>query len=318
VKQEEVKKNGQLYVNSFFVSSDRLARVASATAPLSNRMIKSRFARVFMERFIGVDRRRTLPEFTRNTLRKRFNSFAKDNKGSLGKVVFFPDLYAEYNDSDLGFKAILLLQKIGYEVILPDVKWSGMPYMSYGELDKARRVAEFNLGILDKYANEGIPIISTEPTAVYMLKEVYPELKSGESAKRVAEVSQSFFQFVEPRIEGTLELRPKEKVEGEVGFHIPCHERALTSGRFAVRFLEKAGYSVKIVENGTCCGMAGTFGMKKGPLGYELSMAVGEDLFKRFKGSNCKLVATESSVCSAQITDGVGLKVMHPLHMVDF
>jgi Fe-S oxidoreductase len=71
------------------------------------------------------------------------------------------------------------------------------------------------------------------------------------------------------------------------------------------------------VENGTCCGMAGTFGMKHGDLGYNLSMEVGDHLFRLLKESGRKLVATESSVCSMQIADGVGLKVVHPLHAVE-
>ncbi|MDG7029610.1 MAG: hypothetical protein JRN38_05125, partial [Nitrososphaerota archaeon] len=94
--------------------------------------------------------------------------------------------------------------------------------------------------------------------------------------------------------------------------------RALTGGGPAVRFLTAAGYKVDIVETGTCCGMGGTFGMKSGTMGYDLSNAVGERLFDLFRGSRCGLACTESSVCAAQIHDGTGLQVLHPLHLVDF
>ena len=57
--------------------------------------------------------------------------------------------------------------------------------------------------------------------------------------------------------------------------------------------------------------------MKHGDLGYNLSMEVGDHLFRLFKESGRKLVATESSVCSMQISDGVGVKVVHPLHAVE-
>ena len=46
-------------------------------------------------------------------------------------------------------------------------------------------------------------------------------------------------------------------------------------------------------------------------------MEVGDHLFRLFKESGRKLVATESSVCSMQIADGVGVKVVHPLHAVE-
>ena len=83
-----------------------------------------------------------------------------------------------------------------------------------------------------------------------------------------------------------------------------------------MRFLERASYRVRVVETGTCCGIAGTFGMKSGWLGYELSMAVGEKLFEQFRQSGCDLVATESSVCTLQLGDGLGRTILHPLDLV--
>jgi Fe-S oxidoreductase len=73
---------------------------------------------------------------------------------------------------------------------------------------------------------------------------------------------------------------------------------------------------MKRIETGTCCGMGGTFGMKCGPLGYELSQAVGEPLFKLFRESGVDAIVTESSVCKMQLEEGTGLKVYHPLELV--
>src|SRR5208283_2306858 len=158
-------------------------------------------------------------------------------------------------------------------------------------------------------------VTSTEPTAVYMLKEVYPKLAPGSASARTALASSSFFGLLQKSLP-VLKLVPAHPTDGVVGFHIPCHERALTNGNPAIAFLESAGYSVQVVETGTCCGMAGTFGMKHGALGYDLSMAVGGRLFKLFEESKTRLVASESSVCATQINDGTGLKVMHPLYFV--
>ena len=81
-------------------------------------------------------------------------------------------------------------------------------------------------------------------------------------------------------------------------------------------FLERRGAKVEIIETGTCCGMAGTFGMKAGCLGYELANAVGEPLFEGFKASGCEAIVTESSVCSIHLTEGTDMKVWHPLELV--
>jgi L-lactate dehydrogenase complex protein LldF len=314
VKEEEIAKNGQTRVNGFFTSSERLAKLASSTSPLSNWVIRNGASRYLMEKVVGVDRRRTLPQFSRTRLRRRLEG-SKQGNGGKGKLVFFPDIYADYNDPELGYRAVMLLRSIGYEVIVPEVEWAGMPYISYGEVAKATEVASRNLKVLEPLVSAGYGIVSTEPTAVYMLREIYPKLSPGKTSTQVAEASAGFFATVQKHL-ASIELKPAFASTESVGFHIPCHERALNSGVPAVAFLEAAGYKVQKVETGTCCGMAGTFGMKHGALGYDLSMAVGERLFKLFEASGTKLVASESSVCAMQIGDGTGMRVLHPLYFV--
>jgi iron-sulfur cluster protein len=315
VKNDEVRQNGQFAVNTFFTKSETLAKVASATAPLSNWVIRRSISRYLMEKLVGVDRRRTLPSFSRRRLRSRLRGGVQGS-GDAGKLVFFPDIYADYNDPELGVRAIKLLRSLGYHVEIPELKWSGMPYISYGEIEKAAEVAKFNLDILKRYVDQGYDVVSTEPTAIYMLREMYPKLVPGDSTISVGKKSHPFFELIEKDL-GRLRLKPAFATIDAVGFHIPCHDRALSNGAPAENFLRTAGYDVRVVETGTCCGMAGTFGMKHGDLGYELSVAVGDRLFRLFKESACKIIATESSVCAMQITDGVGIRVIHPLFLVN-
>jgi iron-sulfur cluster protein len=315
VKEREVAKNGQPRVNGFFMSSERLAGMASATAPLSNWMLRGSLCRRLMESLVGVDRRRTLPGFSRSRLRKRLRGTTQGS-GAKGKLVFFPDVYADYNDPELGKRAIGLLRSMGYEVEVPELKWSGMPYISYGDVEKATEVAESNLKALEPFVSSGFGIVSTEPTAIYMLRDVYPKLVPGESSKKTADVSSGFFARIQNDL-AAAQLKPAFPTDQTVGFHIACHERSLSGGVPAKEFLERAGFRVQVVETGTCCGMAGTFGMKHGALGYDLSMAVGDRLFELFEQSKVKLVASESSVCAMQITDGTRLKVLHPLYFVE-
>ena len=315
VKEEEVKENGQLVVNDFFMASETLARLASATAPVSNWLLRREATRALMQSLFGLDRRRTLPSFSRKRLRPRLSPLGSGS-GEAGKVVFFPDVYADYNDPELGVRAVRILIALGYRVKVPKLRWSGMPYISYGSISKATAVAKENLETMKAYLDQGYSVVSTEPTAVYMLREVYPKLVPGEAAEKARGMSSPFFGFIQGRL-AELELRPAFPTAEAIGFHIPCHERSVSGGKPAIDFLVAAGYNVQVVENGTCCGMAGTFGMKHGDLGYNLSMEVGDHLFRLFKESGCKLVATESSVCSMQISDGVGVRVVHPLRAVE-
>ena len=314
VKDQDVEAHGQPTAERFFMASEAFAKVACLSAPLANRLLRRGSLRVLMEWAVGVDRRRTLPAFAHRTLRSRFRA-REGQVGRVGKVAFFPDLYAEYNNPDQGLRAIEILERLGYSVFIPNVQWSGMPYVSYGRLGKATKLAADNLRVLGPLVDDGYDIVSTEPTAVYMLRKVYPKLVEGDLGLKVATHSRGFFEFIEPRLT-KLSLRPTADASGLVGFHIPCHDRALSSGLPAMRFLERASYRVRPVETGTCCGIAGTFGMKGGWLGYDLSMAVGEKLFEQFRGSGCDLIATESSVCTLQLQDGLGRPVRHPLDLV--
>jgi len=321
VKEEDVKKNGQLTPNKVLSRSDDFARVASATAPVSNWVIQSRVTRAFMDRFLGISKKRRLPRFERRTLEKQFPSIAKSITNPKARVVYFVDLVANYNEPALGVRAVNLLQQSGVEVILPPkLKPSGMPYISYGELEKARKIAEWNVNILADYIEKGYQIVSTEPTAVYCLRFAYPKLLgNSEGSVKVANNSYEYFEFLE-KINST----PMKKFgngtsdDGAIGFHIPCHQRALSSGKFTIAALEKAGYRVKVIETGTCCGMAGTFGLKKGPLGYDLSLAVGKPLFDLFNKEDppIKIIATESSVCTMQLEDGTKCELVHPLNLM--
>src|SRR5205807_4918342 len=81
--------------------------------------------------------------------------------------------------------------------------------------------------------------------------------------------------------------------------------------------LTQAGFDV-VTSTVECCGMAGSFGYKKDF--YELSMAVGEDLFKQVRAAEVDgiprtLVATGIS-CQEQLHAGFGRRVFHPMEVL--
>jgi Fe-S oxidoreductase len=87
-------------------------------------------------------------------------------------------------------------------------------------------------------------------------------------------------------------------------------------GSEAMAWVKKHGGAIELIETGTCCGMGGTFGLKHGPLGYELANAVGKPLFAAFKEKGVEAIVTESSVCSIHLKEGTGLPTWHPLELL--
>ena len=89
VKEEDIKKNGQLVVNDFFMASETLAKIASATAPVSNWILRRAATRTVMESLVGVDKRRTLPPFSRKRLRPRISGLGSGT-GEAGQGGLLP------------------------------------------------------------------------------------------------------------------------------------------------------------------------------------------------------------------------------------
>ncbi len=307
-------------VNRILMASEAFAKLGSATAPLSNMLLRNRPFRRAMETVLGIDRRREIPPFHRSTLAKRFRKREPSTLSDPAfRAVFFTDLYANYNAPELGMAAIEYLEERGCEVTLPAPRWCGYPFIGYGDLKKARRIALENVRFLLPYAEKGYYIVATEPTAAYCLRISYPKLMEGDrDAEIVAGRTHDLFGFA-AFLEKEVPPRDMHEagLEGRrLGYYIPCHQRPLGTGGYTAGFLRRCGAEVKLIDSGTCCGMAGTFGLKKGMLGYELSQAVGDPLFQSFKEAGVDTIVTESSVCRIHLKEGTGLDVRHPLELL--
>jgi len=313
IKHKDHEKNPPSLTNKLLMAAERAALLGSAFAPVSNWALTNPVFRLALEKFAGIDRRREIPPFARNTLRKRWAK-RKPVKNAKHKVAFFHDIFANHNRPELGMAALERLERLGCEVVLPEQRACGYPYISYGDMDAARAVAAYNVEKFFPYAEQGYAIIATEPTAAYCLSVTYPKLlPENPKAKAVAAQSREYFNYL-LEIEGGAETG---LLAGRrFGFHCSCHQRPLGVGEEAMAWVRKQGAHIELVESGTCCGMAGTFGMKHGALGYELANAVGKPLFDAFANANVEGIVSESSVCALHLKEGTGLKVYHPLELL--
>ncbi|MEM1948756.1 MAG: LUD domain-containing protein [Candidatus Caldarchaeum sp.] len=314
-KHRYVKKGGQLLVNKVVQSYESAYRFGSRVPWLFNALIQSRTMRKLMEKSLGIDSRRTLPKVASKPLDKLLN---RRKVGADAKAILFVDFFARYVRPDLGVKAVRALEEAGMPVLFPSQRSSGYPYLAYGDVDKARQIAKYNVEQLAKHLSRDRIVVSVEPTATYALKHVYVRLlPDSAEARKISESTYSLTEVLAKLVDdGKLVNRPL--VDGKAAIHIPCHERALDSCQSLHNLLSRAGVTAVFVETGTCCGMAGTFGMKHGVMGYELANAVGEPLFDLVKRSGCRYVVTNSSVCRIHIEEGAQTPVYHPLEVLDF
>ena len=103
-------------------------------------------ARALLERVAGIDRRRPLPRFARQTLGAGFERRARRERGARGDVVFLADSFTTYTEPAIGRAAIELLEAAGWRVRLESDGCCGRSSISKGLLDQARGMAEAMVG----------------------------------------------------------------------------------------------------------------------------------------------------------------------------
>ena len=294
-----------------FGSIRTLNRLGSATAPLSNLA-----PRGLLERVAGIDRRRPLPRFARNTLLR----WDKRRKPSTGReLVWLADSFTTFTEPAIGRAAIELLEAAGWSVRVESGGCCGRSSISKGLLDRARGMAEDMTERLAPYAERGVPIVGCEPSCLLTLREEHLQLQPGNPrAEAVASQAKLVEELlVEAIDDGSLKLDPGSRVAGSrIVFHGHCHQKALAGTKATVELLRRIPGAEVVELDAGCCGMAGSFGFEAEH--YELSMQIGElRLFPALRGEDAgTLVAATGVSCRQQIGHGVGREARHPVQIV--
>ncbi len=312
-----------VYVNGLSVSDwimarlDVLYELAGRLPRITNQLIRSRLARFLLDRLLGIAQGRKLTRLSPMS----FLRWAQRNKLNRGtrqhtrKVAIFADAFVNWNDLELGQALVKVLQHNGIDVVVPPEQLvSGMSLISDGVLVRARKLAARNVEILAEYVRQGFKIVTTEPSAALALKHEYLGLLDDDDAALVAQNTyEATYYLWELHQTGQLELdfRP---VNQTVGYHLPCHQRALNVGNPGVNLLRLIpGLQVEVVEKG-CSGMCGTFGLKR--RNYIRSLRTGLPLINAMRSPAFNAGATECSTCKIQMEQGTRKPTVHPLKIL--
>lgn len=269
----------------------------------------------------GFAKRRSMPSLSRIPLENWYKkSFRKSRTDYRGKVYFFCDEFTNYNDSEIGQKAIRLLDKLGYEVIHVEHKESGRTYLSKGLLSEARELAKENISIFSDLVSEESPLIGLEPSAILTFRDEYIDLTRGDEKEKAKKISESTFTFEEflsrEWDQGNISSDLFTEEEKRIKVHGHCHQKALSSLSPTKKILLiPKNFKVQMIPSG-CCGMAGSFGYEKEH--FEVSMKIGElVLFPAVRSAPKEtIIAAPGTSCRHQIKDGTGRKALHPVEIL--
>jgi Fe-S oxidoreductase len=316
-------RHGMSVAAQVFGSAHAAAAWGSRLAPVANRIADSRIARWAAEVLVGLDRRRSMPRWTRATLRKQAGNPADRSREpgagtrepAAGSALLFADTFTEYADPEIGLAAIDVLSAAGIVTAVAPNVCCGRPLISQGRLSEARRLAAANVHALFDAANAGRAIVFVEPSCLSAVREDAPHLLRGELQRRahvVARRAVLFEEFLEGECaqgRASLAFNPGPT---QILLHPHCHQRSMGLAASAQALLSRVpSASVTDLDAG-CCGMAGSFGYTRDH--YDVSRAIGERKLlpaARSLGKESVLVAAGTS-CRHQVADLAGVTAMHP------
>ena len=320
--------NGIPFRSRLIANFTRSAKLGSIFPGLYNFMMTAPGISSVIKRSSGFAVKRSMPTMYKTTLKKWYEAEGRRRKVEGIKpsilnpkpVYLFCDEFTNYNDTEIGIKSILLLEKLGYEVIIPNHEESGRAWLSKGFLRQAKKIANKNIALLSPLINVQTPLIGIEPSAILTFRDEYIDLADDdklEAAKKLASNVFTIDEFIAAEIEkGNIikEIFTKEK--RNIKLHGHCQQKALSSVAPSVKMLSlPENYSVDVIPSG-CCGMAGSFGYEKEH--YELSMKIGElVLFPAVRNQDENIIiAAPGTSCRHQVKDGTGRRALHPVEVL--
>jgi FAD/FMN-containing dehydrogenase/Fe-S oxidoreductase len=294
-KALDVKERGLSKRDEMFVRVRENSAKAVRWAPFSN------WAMPVIGFFKGV---RRSPGFVKAEVRTR--------RKSEKKVVYFAGCFADFNDP-LGEKqsTVDVLERNGYEVLIPDAACCGLAASSLGARDEALACSRRNVELL---GGSELPIVTSAPSCGLQLRMELPQLLATEESRRFASRVKDVHEFL-----WTLHERKEldagfKRIASTLILHPTCHLRALGAEKAARKLLGLIP-SLELVEiPERCCGMAGSFGMKAET--FDLSQAIGRHVFADIKKANPTLLAASNGTCRMHIAEGTGREVLHTMTLL--
>ena len=311
----------------FFGNYDNFGKWGTRLASLANGSTHLPGARSVMESLFGVDRRRELPAFPSKSWEQLYREAPAAKPGAIQPgVVMLADVFTNYGSPERGMAAIRVLRAVGLDVVLSPALPDGRAAMSQGMMATSQRQARALADMLRPYLDAGKKILVLEPSSLAMLRVDFKHLLDDDALrKRLAENSfeplEYLWKVAQERGLDLAQMFPIRKTDGSGGtrlfYHSHCQQRTCNAATQTIEVLRAVGFDV-VTSSVECCGMAGSFGYKRDY--YDLSMAVGEDLFAQVRSADQEggprtLVASGIS-CHEQLFAGLGREVLHPVELL--
>lgn len=319
--QQYYDANGVPFRSKLIANFTAAARFGSLMPSVYNFFVSNPVTGNLIKMISGFAVKRSMPALSKITLQKWYRQHQStiNTKGNR-KVYLFCDEFTNYNDAHIGIAAIRLLEKLGYEVVIPQHEESGRTWLSKGLIRDAQKIINRNIKVLSPFVTSETPLIGIEPSAILTFRDEYPDLASDENLVAAKEMAKHVFlidEFIAAEIsKGNIHADQFTTEKKLIKLHGHCQQKAISSVTHSVKMLSlPINYTVETIPSG-CCGMAGSFGFEKEH--YDLSMQIGELVLlptvRHSLEDTC--IAAPGTSCRHQIHDGTGRKALHSVEIL--
>ena len=291
-------------------------RLGTPAAPLANWTLASRPLRLAVERVLGLDHRAALPVFAGRT----FQGWARKHSSppAARRVAYFHGCGTNWYEPRTGEMTVALLERTGCQVEVPQRQaCCGLPAQSNGMFATARRYVRRMARRLAPAARAGVDIVGTSTSCTLMLKREAREILGLDDDPDLRAVSERIYDICEYllALHDRGELRADfQPLPLTVAYHAPCQQQGHGIGKPALDLMALVPGLRVIETDATCCGVAGTYGLKKEK--YDIAMDVGAGLFQQIADVRPDLAVCDSETCRWHIERATGVRTVHPIEIL--
>ncbi|MGB4838808.1 MAG: FAD-binding protein [Saprospiraceae bacterium] len=297
---------------------DMVSRMTGWKAPLIN-FVQGNFIFKFLaEKFLNIDRRRRLPNYTSETLEKWYKKHHRLHGNNM-KVALFADTYINYHEPQVGKAAIKLLTDCGFDVHLASVGCCQRPRISNGFLKDSKTSGQVMAEKLLPFIHQGMKIVVCEPSCTSALTDDLPDLLDDDKLADSLRNNVLAIDIFLAEAMASGQLKGKFALKGNnILLHGHCHQKTSIGTQGMKSIYDSVPGSKYSEPDSGCCGMAGSFGYEAEH--FEISKKIAglvliPEIEKAEEGTT--IVANGFS-CRHQIKDFTHKKAVHWVETVEF
>jgi Fe-S oxidoreductase len=296
-------------------STDLVGKISSI--PVINQTVNaaknSPAMRKIASRLLDIHPEAHLPDFHKNTLRKRLKDHQPRGIQAVaagptrGRAALFATCYCNFNQPGIGEDLVAVFEHNGIPVRLTEKEsCCGMPKLEQGDLETVDKLRRKNIPQLVKLIDEGWDIVAAVPSCVLMFKQELPLMfPDDEEVLKVKKHIFDPFEYLLHRHKSELLKMEFQESPGIVAWHVPCHQRVQNIGPKTRQVLSLIpGTQINPIER--CSGHDGTYGVRNDT--WAKSQKIARPVINRAKKMEADYLVSDCPMAATQIADGLELK----------